>query len=187
MSEHQVFWYVARTSGLLAYGLLFMTVVLGLRVRTRALKDVGVGWGAIDLHRVAGTAGLVAIAVHLAALALDSYMPFGGAELFVPFASSYRPLPTALGIVALYLMLAVIGTSLMRARLPLRLWRALHLLSYAAFALALFHGLGAGTDAAQPWARPAYWLSGSIVAALYFARLFDPFAMPSRAARAVRP
>lgn len=180
MSDGHLLWYVARASGLAAYALLFANVVLGLRVRTRSLGRVGAGWGAMDLHRVSAVGALAALALHLVALALDGYMPFGPAELFVPLVSEYRPVPTALGILSLYLLLAVAGTSALRSRIPLATWRAVHTLSYAAYALALFHGLRAGTDAALPWVSYGYWITGSVVGALYFARLFDTVATRSR-------
>lgn len=187
MSDGHLFWHVARASGLAAYALLFANVVLGLRVRTRTLHAVGAGWGAMDLHRVSAVSGLAAIALHLGALVLDEYLPFGPAQLFVPFASEYRPVPTALGILALYLVLAVAGTSALRSRMPLATWRTVHTLSYAAYALALFHGLRAGTDAALPWVAYGYWITGTVVAALYFARAFDPFAAKARRSAPVLP
>jgi len=38
----------------------------------------------------------------------------------------------------------------------LRLWRAIHLLAFAAFGLLTAHGLAAGTDSGTPWARALY-------------------------------
>ena len=46
-------------------------------------------------------------AIHLAALVADSYVHFGLADLTVPFASSWQPGAVALGVVAMWLLLAV--------------------------------------------------------------------------------
>src|ERR1700719_3141075 len=54
------------------------------------------------------------------------YLPFSLEQLAVPFASRYRPLPTALGIVAMELLVAVAITNLLRQRLPYRAWRRIH-------------------------------------------------------------
>ena len=46
-------------------------------------------------------------------------------------------------------MLAMIATSLIRGRLNRRLWRAVHLLAYLSWPVALAHGIGAGKDLQQ--------------------------------------
>ena len=61
-------------------------------------------------------------------------------------ASSWRPGAVALGVVAVWALVAVEITSLMMKRLPRRFWRAVHLTSYATFWLASVHGALAGTD-----------------------------------------
>ena len=48
-------------------------------------------------------------------------------------------------------MLAVIVTSLIRARLGYRVWRAIHWTSYGLWGVAVFHGLGIGSDSKQLW------------------------------------
>lgn len=53
----------------------------------------------------------------------------------------------ALGVVALYLLVAVEVTSLLRNRLPRRLWRAVHSTSFALFLLGTGHALAAGSEA----------------------------------------
>ena len=66
--------------------------------------------------------------------------------MLVPFASSWHPVAVAWGVTALYLLLAVELTSLLRSRISKRVWRATHYLSFPLFALATIHGLSAGTD-----------------------------------------
>jgi methionine sulfoxide reductase heme-binding subunit len=73
------------------------------------------------------------------------------AAAFVPFASSYRPIWLSLGALAFDLMLAVLITSLLRDRLNHRVWQAIHLLVYACWPVALWHGLGTGTDTKLSW------------------------------------
>ena len=66
--------------------------------------------------------------------------------MLVPFTSSWHPIAVGWGIIAMYLLVAIEVTSLMKARLPYRLWRNIHLVSYPLFALATIHGLSSGTD-----------------------------------------
>ena len=104
----------------------------------------------LDLHRYLGTLSLVFIAVHLGALAADSYVDFGVRELFVPMASSWQPGAVTWGIVAFYLLLLVQISSWMMRRLPRRVWHAIHLSSFALLATATVHGVLAGADRGEP-------------------------------------
>ncbi len=81
---------------------------------------------------------------------------------------------------------AVILSSYLRRRIPHAAWCAIHMLSFAAFGLALFHGLAAGTESTEPWARVLYWLTGTVVGVLFLARLFDPTPRPKKAKPAVQ-
>ena len=72
-------------------------------------------------------------------------------DAVVPFASAYRPLWLGLGAIAIDLLIALVVTSLVRARLGLRAWRGVHWCRYACWPVALLHGLGTGTDARTPW------------------------------------
>ena len=64
----------------------------------------------------------------------------------MPFASSWSPGAVAWGIVAFYLLAAVEVTSLLRRRMPNRIWRRVHYASFPLFAAATIHGVTAGSD-----------------------------------------
>jgi DMSO/TMAO reductase YedYZ heme-binding membrane subunit len=49
------------------------------------------------------------------------------------------------------LIIALVVTSLLRARVGLRTWRAVHWAAYLAWPLAVIHGLGVGTDSTTGW------------------------------------
>jgi DMSO/TMAO reductase YedYZ heme-binding membrane subunit len=137
---------MSRAGGLIAWGLLAASVVWGIALSTRILgRRPRPAW-LLDLHRYLGGLGVVFVVVHVGAIMADSYVPFGPVATFVPFAGSWHPAAVAWGIVALYLLLAVELTSLLRSHLPMRVWRRVHYLSFAVFVLATAHGLSAGTD-----------------------------------------
>jgi sulfoxide reductase heme-binding subunit YedZ len=98
------------------------------------------------LHRHLALLVVAFVAVHVATTVLDPFAPIGWTAAVLPFSASYRPLWLGLGTVAFDLLLAVVVTSLLRARLGYRAWRTVHWLSYASWPVALWHGLGAGTD-----------------------------------------
>src|SRR5205085_11964881 len=56
-----------------------------------------------------------------------------------------------LGAVAFAIVAALVLTSALRGRMPPRAWRAVHLLAYVAWPVALLHGAGMGSDASSPW------------------------------------
>jgi DMSO/TMAO reductase YedYZ heme-binding membrane subunit len=86
------------------------------------------------------------VAIHLIALVADSYVHFTLIDLAVPFASDWKPGAVALGVIATWLLVAVELTSLAMRRLPKRIWRAIHLSSYAVFWLTSIHAALTGTD-----------------------------------------
>ena len=56
-----------------------------------------------------------------------------------------------LGALAFDLLIALIVTSLLRARIGHRVWRTVHWAAYASWPVAVAHGLGTGTDVTQNW------------------------------------
>ena len=74
--------------------------------------------------------------LHVGAILLDTYVHFDPISVLVPFATSWHPGAVAWGIAGLYLLLAVELTSLLRTRIPRKLWRLTHFASFPLFALA---------------------------------------------------
>jgi predicted ferric reductase len=141
-----MWWYVIRGSGLAAWALASASVLAGLGMSTGlvAVKK------ARGLHAWLGGLTVVAVALHLVSLVADSYMTFSIKDVLVPFASSWRPGAVAWGVGALYLLVAVEGTSLLRRWLPTRAWRTVHLASFVLFWMATMHAVTAGTDLGVP-------------------------------------
>lgn len=141
-----VLWYTARGTGVVALLLLTATVALGAAGTARVETSRWPRVVTAQLHRHLSLLVVAFVAVHIASTVLDPFAPVGWAAAVVPFSSAYRPVWLGLGAVALDLLLAVLVTSLLRARLGYRTWRAVHWLAYASWPVALWHGLGAGTD-----------------------------------------
>jgi len=145
----RLWWYVARSAGLVSWSLLGIAVLWGLALSGRLTRRPKPAW-VLDVHRFLGGLAVIFVGIHLAGLVADSFVPFGFADLFVPFASSWQPGAVAWGVTAFYLLVAIEITSLFMRRLPRRHWRAVHLTSYALFAVATIHLLTAGTNASNP-------------------------------------
>jgi predicted ferric reductase len=143
----QLAWYVARAAGLIAWTLLTASVLWGLSISTRVFRGRPRPAWLLDMHRYLGGLATIFTVLHVGAIVADTYVHFGLVSILVPFASSWRPTAVAWGVVGLYLLLAVQLTSLMRARLSKKLWRATHFASFPLFGFATLHAMTAGTDA----------------------------------------
>ncbi len=148
----ETWWYVARAGGVVAWVLATLAVVWGLGLVARVAKRPRPAW-VLDLHRFLGGLTVTFVAIHVLGLTMDSTVHFGRAEVLVPFASTWRPAAVAAGVVAMYLLVAVEVSSLVMRRIPRRVWRAVHLGSYAVFLAGTTHAFTAGTDAGNPWFR----------------------------------
>jgi ferric reductase like protein len=142
----QLWWYVARATGIVGWTLLAASVVWGLTMTSRSRpRAVRAGW-VLELHRYLGGLATIFVGVHVAGIVADSYTHFGPSDLLVPFASSWRPWAVAWGIASMYLLVAIELTSLAKRQLPPRLWRSVHFASFPLFATSTIHALAAGTD-----------------------------------------
>lgn len=174
-------WYVARAGGVLSYLLVTFAVCLGLGLAGRARVPGFPRLAVTDLHRFAGILAGSFITIHVGAILLDSYVHFGLEQVLVPFASSYRSLPVALGIVAAELLLALAVTNRLRKVLPRRIWRGAHNLNFAVWALATIHGITVGTDNATTWLMAIYVTAIATVGGLACWRFAGPRSGSARA------
>jgi DMSO/TMAO reductase YedYZ heme-binding membrane subunit len=159
-----VYWYVSRGSGIVAYLLLTAAVCLGVALSRRwrpgdvprLLMDEAHRWLALVFYAF--------VAVHVVTIYLDSFSHFNVLDVLVPFASDYRPFWIGLGVIALELAVAIGASVWARRWIGYRAWHALHGLNYLVFAMALLHGLWLGSDSGAAWAIALY--VSSLVAVL---------------------
>jgi predicted ferric reductase len=154
--------------------LLAAAVVWGLLLSTRLSKGGPSPAWLTDFHRYLGGSAVVFTALHLFGLVADSYVSFGVADILVPFASSWRPAPVALGVVSLYLLVAIEVSSLLMRRIPRRWWKAIHLSSFVLFWMATFHLATAGTDVHNPFLILAVDAVAALVVFLTLVRMLSP-------------
>jgi hypothetical protein len=145
LTHAPVAWYVARAAGLVSFGLLTLSVWLGLAMSTRLLgparQKALFGW-----HQTLAWTGLSMLALHAGALLFDPTLHFRLASVLMPFASPWRPAAVAAGVIAGWLTLMLAASFRLRKRIGQKGWRRLHYASFAAFVLALGHALASGTD-----------------------------------------
>ena len=177
-----VTWDVARAGGFTAYVLLTLSVALGLAL-TMQWQSAG-RWPRLlnsELHNFLTLLSLIFVGVHVLAVWVDPFTRFGWSEVFIPFVSHYRPLWMALGIVALYLGLAVGLSTWLRPLIGYTWWRRLHLLTLVCYGLVTVHGLATGSDTRTWWAVMIYLGSALAIAGLLLIRLLEPTSPRGRA------
>lgn len=158
-----VLWYATRGAGVVSLLLFTAVVVLGiltsLRWRTRSWPT----FLTAGLHRNLALLSVVFLAIHIVTAVVDPFTALGTLAL-IPFGSPYRRFWLGLGAVAFDLLLAIVVTSLIRARMGQRLWKSIHWLAYAAWPIALVHGIGTGSDTSTMWMRAIDAASVMVVA-----------------------
>lgn len=182
-----VAWLIARSAGLVAFGALTLATWAGLGMSSRILPQRFqrrlLGW-----HRTLAWTGLSMVALHVGALMLDPFLHLGVAAALIPFASPWRPAAVAAGVVAGWLTLMLAVSFQLRRRIGQRGWRRLHYASFAAFLLALAHGLASGTDLAGAGGPILTVVAGGPVLWLTLVRILGPRpAQPQRRAAAQTP
>lgn len=168
-----LWWYVARAGGLTAWVLLALSTAAGVATATRVLgRRVPSAW-LLAVHRFLGGLAVTFVGVHVLGVVADGWIHFGRADVLVPFASGWRPVAVAWGIVAAWLLVAVEATSLVRSRLPATAWRLVHLGSYVLFVSSTLHLFSAGTDTYGLAVRLGVVTLTGAVALLTIAALLD--------------
>jgi sulfoxide reductase heme-binding subunit YedZ len=146
-----LFWITSRAAGVSALVLASLAVAAGLAIGLRGGPLRGRSAQLRTLHEALSLATLAALGLHALALLGDGWLAPGVAGIAVPFAGTYRPLWTGLGIVAGYGLAALSLSYYFRARIGVARWRALHRFIAVFWLLGVVHTLGAGTDAGEPW------------------------------------
>ena len=176
-----VTWDVARAGGFTAYILLTLSVALGLAL---SLRWQSARWPRLinsEMHNFLTLLSLVFTVVHIAAVWVDPFTRFGWKEMFIPLASHYRPLWMALGIVGLYLGLAIGLSTWLRPKIGYAWWRRLHVLTIGIFALVTVHGLATGSDTRTAWGIAIYAIAVVLVTGQLLLRFLTPASAQLRA------
>ncbi len=142
-------WYLSRSSGILAYIFLWLTIFLGLSIRNPLLKNFVARVYSFDLHCFMGAASVFWTLIHGSSLLFDQMANLNLGDLFIPFYSHTTivdPYYMSFGIIAFYLLAIMTVTSYLKKHLKNWLWRVLHFLNPVAFVFVVFHGLYNGTD-----------------------------------------
>lgn len=167
-------WYITRAAGFVAAISLLLLMFSGIGFITGASFKLFEPLTAWATHKAIAYVFGVAVVVHVVALLFDTYVPFTIAQALVPFISHYRELSVAgyhlgslyvaLGVFALYFVLAIILTSILWIDKKPHTWKIFHFLAYLTMIFVFFHALYLGTDLTHGIIRILWIIFGCAVA-----------------------
>ncbi len=166
-------WTLARAGGFTALILLSLAVCAGLAMSIQWQSPAK--WPRLinnELHNFLTLCSTIFVGLHILTLWIDPFTHFNWYEIFIPFTTSYRPIWAALGIIAVYLGLAIGLSTLLRPRIGYRTWRSLHVFTLLIYALVVVHGITTGSDSTTWWGITLYVICILLVGPLLAVRLF---------------
>ncbi|HRY31319.1 MAG TPA: ferric reductase-like transmembrane domain-containing protein [Candidatus Paceibacterota bacterium] len=156
-------WYLSRASGLVAFAAFFIIMLSGVGFITghsyRFMEPIKAWF----THKVLGITLGISLFVHIISLYFDRFVSFDFKTLLIPFLSDYGGIWLAIGIIAFYLILLIIISSLVLINKKPRTWKLIHILSYLAGVLIFFHALYLGTDLANGASRIIFIVLGFLI------------------------
>jgi sulfoxide reductase heme-binding subunit YedZ len=142
---NELLWYVSRAMGTASLALLTAVLVLGTITAGRRSPQSLAPAVVMSLHRTLALGTTAFLLAHIATAVGETYVSIDLVSTVVPFTSGYESAWVGLGTVAFDLAVALVATSLLRNRLPPRLWKGVHLLAFALWPTAVVHAYAMGT------------------------------------------
>ncbi len=146
-------WYLSRSTGIVAALLAVASLVWGLRFAARHTGTrLRPNWW-MTMHKWLGGMTLVFTLLHVTMAILDTDAGIGVVQAFVPHTADVQRWAITWGVVAMYLFVVLVATSVarVRRRIPRKIWHAIHLSSFAAIVTLGAHSLMMGSDASSSW------------------------------------
>ncbi|HEU4599941.1 MAG TPA: hypothetical protein VFS26_09345, partial [Solirubrobacterales bacterium] len=119
----QGWWIVSRSSALVAFVLVTVSVFLGLTMAGKPVRKPGFTKAVRTVHEQTALAALVAIGVHVVAVFADPWLKPGVAGVAVPFVLGLDRFWNGLGVIAAYLAFLLGLSFYLRRQIGARLWR----------------------------------------------------------------
>jgi predicted ferric reductase len=142
----QTMWYITRSSGLIAYVLIWLSMVWGLGVASKIFDTLLHGTFTYDFHQYISLLSIGFTLLHIGVLLFDRYMPYSVLQILLPFISPYRPFWVGIGIIGFYLALLVTVTFYIRTRIGMKAFRTIHVFSLVSYFAITLHSFFSGSD-----------------------------------------
>ena len=167
-------WYLARSTGIIGFILLYVSIFLGVSARTPILKKIIQPAYFVKAHGWISLQSLFFALIHGFVLIFDRFAGLSLVNIFIPFAqlpesaiqAGLRPAFLNLGIIGFYLMLILVATSYFKKFMSQRVWRFIHFSNVLLYVFVVAHTLALGTDMRSPLVRNIFIAANAALAIL---------------------
>lgn len=168
------FWYLSRGSALVAYFLLWLSMMFGTGI-TNKLSALWPGLpSTMELHKFTSILGLFFSAFHALILMADHYIHFTLIDILIPFNKAlYQPLTIGIGQIGFYSMLIIVLSFYIKRKIGVKTWRLIHFVSFLTYLFILLHAIFTGTDSTSLWNQMVYLISGSLLLFMVLYRILN--------------
>jgi len=170
--QPKAYWDLARSSGIVAYLLMWLSVAFGLIITNKMARVWPGGPTAFDLHQFTSLLGMAFAVFHVTVLLGDQYIKYTPFQLLIPFGSvNYQQFWVGFGQIAFYALIPITFSFYVRRQIGSGLWRAIHYGSFLAFSMITAHALLAGSDTSNWIMVGIYAMTGASVIFLTLYRM----------------
>ncbi len=155
-ADSRVYWYMARSAGIVAYLLLWGSVASGIMIGNKLLNGLVKPAAVFETHKALSILAMIVGMFHGFIMLGDTYMNFSLLDILIPFHSPYQPFWVGLGVLGFYLSVILVASFYIKKRIGQRAWRLLHYSSFAMWIMTSLHGIAAGTDTASVLMKMLY-------------------------------
>lgn len=160
-------WYLVRAFGLISVGLLSLMIISGMGLISGLTFRFWPPIKAWAVHKAIGLSFFFALLGHLLFLLFGKYENYTLFMILIPFTGSIW---LSLGVLAFYLILILVITSLTTINSNKKNWKMIHFISYPALIFVFFHALNMGTDLKSGLLRYIWIGFGLVILGLIFGR-----------------
>ena len=164
---------IVRGSGLAAYVLLFLIVAGGMALSMQLLSPRQ-RTVFLEYHRLISVAAVLMLVVHSLAFFLGKYEFLSWQDVLIPFWTKRHTAEIAVGIIATYMMAALIFSSFRSVMKAIRFdnWRLIHFFAFPCYWMALYHSVALAKSSNELFLSYVYPATASLVAALTLLRIW---------------
>ena len=168
----KAFWFLSRATSFVSLTLLWLSMALGLLMTNKMARTWPGVPASFAIHEYVSLLGIGFGIFHAFILLGDKYIEFTVKQILIPFTTvGYKPFYVGFGQVTLYGWLIIALSFYIKSRIGQKTWRWLHYVSFAIYAMGIYHGITSGTDTKEVWAQNYYWISGASLVFLLFYRI----------------
>lgn len=146
MLNNQTLLYITRSAALISWFLLSLSVVWGLIMSTKIVRDGSKKGWLLGVHRSLAGFAVIFTLVHVISLLMQTTLHYRVIDFLIPTVAQHHPVAASWGVISLWIILAIEITSLLKDRMSNNAWKFVHFLSFALFVTAAIHGYMAGPD-----------------------------------------